>query len=213
MRLELIKKPEGEWCSFNEACGTGDGGTKEFKTPIPAAEARSVLILRDFLMTAPDNRLVMMNEKDGTVIKDDADGYKLETRGVELWVVFDRAPGFGTHISASGLGRKIGDAFLILPMTTVLQKRIQEKVPLSVRKREKDISLMDLQDGGRINFDVLVVDWIGIEGDAGPIPCDPITKKAFLDQMDAMFFGYFVMNRASAIRAERINALPKDSTD
>jgi hypothetical protein len=217
MRLDLNKKPEGDWTSFNEPCTPvlGDGINKEFKAPIPAAEARSVLVMRDFFMMATDNRLKETNEKDGTTLRDDPDGYKLETRGEdELWIVTDRAPAFGARMSVSGLGRKVGDAFLVLPMSTVLQKRIEEKQPASLRKRDKNaVSLQDLQEAGRVSFQELVTDWAGIEGETGPLPCTPENKKAFLDQKDALFFGLFVSNRAGAIRTERMNSFQKDSSD
>lgn len=214
MRLDLVRKPQGEWASFNEACGIGDSANKEFKVPFPAAEARSVLVLRDFATVTPDNRLITLNDKDGTVLKDEPDGYRLETRETELWIVFDRAPAFEARVSVSCLGRKVGDAFKILPMSTKLQKVIQEKLPASLKGRDRDkITILDLQEGGRVNFMDLVVEWSGIDGESGPLPCDTEMKKAFLDQKDSIFFGGFVSNRSNAIRAERINSLDKDSSD
>jgi hypothetical protein len=213
MRLDLVKKPEGEWVSFNELCGTGDGKTAEFLSPIPASEARQILVTRNFEMMDPEGRLIVKNEKTGSIERDDADGYKLETRGEELWVVFDRPIAFGVRVSVSGLGRQIGDSFKIAPMSTVLQKAIQEKQPLAIRKREKDVSLLDLQEAGRVSFMALVEDWSGIEGEDGALECTPINKKIFLDQKDAMFFGLFVSNRSGAIRTERINSFAKDSSD
>jgi hypothetical protein len=219
MRLDLNKKPEGEWASFNEFCGTGDGETKDFKTPILASEARSVLVIRStkrFEMLAPDNRLVVTNEKDGTILKDEPDGYKLETRDEnDLWVVLDRPLPFGTRLSVSGLGRQVGDAFKVLPMSPAVRKRIYEKQPASLRKRDsKDVSEMDVVEASRISFQELVVDWNGItDGEDKPLPCDTETKKAFLDLKDATFFGLFVTNRAAAIRAEGMNSFNGDSSD
>jgi hypothetical protein len=214
MRLDLNRRPEGVFCSFNEDCGTGDGTNLEFKVPFPAAEARSVLVLRDFGMIAPDNRLVEKNELDGTILKDVPDGYRLEERGDELWIVFDRPPAFDVRVSVSCLGRQVGDAFKILPMTTVLQKRIQEKQPASLRGRDRNaVSILDLQEAGRVSFMELVVDWTGVTDGKNPLPCDTENKKLFIDQSDAMFFGLFVSNRAAAIRAERINEFAKDSSD
>jgi hypothetical protein len=234
MRLDLIKKPEGVWASFNEFCGTGDGVTKEFKIPIPASEARSVLVLRDFEMVAPAGRLIAKNEKDGTILSDEPNGYKLERRGGglkvptdddltpdqsgdELWIVFDQAPFFEVHVSVSGLGRKVGDAFCILPMSTLLQKKIQEKQPKIFRgpaKERDNVTQLDLQEAGRVSFQELVVGWTGITGgDDAPLPCNAETKGLFLDRKDAMFFGLFVSNRSSAIRAEGIQSQSKDSSD
>jgi hypothetical protein len=220
MRLDLVKKPEGEWASFNEACvpPKGDGTTKEFKTPIPASEARSVLVMRGFFMMAPDNRLTVTNQKTGSIERDDPDGYKLETRGEgELWVVFDRAPAFEEPVSVSGLGRKVGDAFKILPASTFLQQKIREKQPAIFRGAVKDrenITQQDLQEGARVNFEFFVEDWLGIsDGQSAPLPCTPENKKAFLEQKDATFFGLFVSNRAGAIRTERMNSFQKDSSD
>lgn len=218
MRLDLMKKPEGTWCSFNEFCGTGDGVAKEFKTPIPADEARAVIVLRNFDIAQPDGRLVTMNDKDGTILKDDPDGYRFETRNEnELWVVFDRAPSLGTRISVSCLGRQVGDAFKILPMSTLLGKKISDKQPAIFRapaRERENVTSNDLQEAGRVSFDHLVVDWSGItDGEGRALPCTPENKKLFLDNMDAMFFGIFASNRAAAIRAERISALDKDSSD
>lgn len=218
MRLDILKKPEGTWCSFNEKCGIGDGVTKEFKTPIPASQARGVVVMRNFDIAQPDGRLVTMNEKDGTILKEEADGYRFETRGEdEQWVIFDRAPSLGTRVSVSGLGRQVGDAFKILPMSTSLGKKILDKQPAIFRGSPKDrerMTTQDLQEAGRVSFEFLVVEWSGItDGDDRPLPCTPDTKKAFLDNSDAAFFGIFASNRASAIRAERLNAFEADSSD
>ncbi len=220
MRLELSRKPEGEWASFNEICTPpqGDGSNKEFRSPIPASEARSVLVMRGFFMMAPDNRLTVTNQKTGSIERDDPDGYKLETRGEdELWIVFDRAPAFEELVSVSGLGRKVGDAFKILPASTFMQQKIREKQPAIFRGPVKDrenVTQQDLQEGARTNFEFFVVDWVGVVDDQGaPLPCTPETKKAFLDQKDAQFFGLFVSNRAGAIRADQIQTHAKDSSD
>jgi len=217
MRLDLMKKPEGTWCSFNEFCGKGDGATKEFKTPIPAAEARAILVLRNFDLASPDGRIVTMNDKDGTILKDEPDGYHFETRDEALWVVFDRAPALGTRISVSGLGRQVGDSFKVLPMSTLLGKKISDKQPAIFRGSPKDrdkVTSNDLQEAGRVSFEMLVVDWSGVtDMDDKPLPCTSDNKKAFLDNADAMFFGIFASDRASAIRAERINTFESNSSD
>lgn len=218
MRLDLNRKPDGEWCSFGEFCGTGDGVTKEFKAPIAASEARAVLVMRDFDMVAPDGRIVEKNELDGTILTDTPDGYKLETRNeTELWVVFDQAPSFETRVTVSGLGRKVGIAFRIIPTNTVLQKRIKDKQPAIFRAPAKEmlnVTVNDLQEGGRVTFMELVVDWIGVTGeDDQPLPCNAEMKKIFLDQADAMVFGAFVGGRSSAIRKEKITLFAKDSSD
>ena len=217
MRLDLNRKPEGEWCSFNEYCGTGNGEQKEFRTPIPASEARSVLVMRDFEFLGADQRIVVSNEKDGTILRDDLDGYKFETRNeTELWIVLDRPLGREVKLSVSGLGRQVGDAFKVLPMSTWLQQKIREKQPAIFRAPAKDrdkTTQQDLQEAGRVGFMSIVVDWNGIEGEGGPIPCDDLGKKIFLDQKDAMFFGLFVSNRSAAARAEQITSHSKDSSD
>ena len=218
MRLDLNKKPEGVWCSFNEKCGTGDGGTKEYKTPIPASEARSVLVMRDFEFLSTENRIVFTNEKDGTILKDEADGYKLETRNeTELWIVLDRPLGREVRLSASGLGRQVGDAFKVFPMSTNLQQKIREKQPAIFRAPAKDrdkATQQDLQEAGRVGFMFLVEDWVGVNGaDGTPLTCTPETKKAFLDEKDAMFFGLFVSHRSAAARTEQITSYSKDSLD
>jgi hypothetical protein len=217
MRLDLNRKPEGVWASFNETCGTGDGVTKEFKTPIPASEARSILVMRDFEFLGADQRIVVKNEKDGTILSDEPDGYKLETRNeTELWVVLDRPLGREVKLLVSGLGRQLGDAFKVLPMTTLLQQKIREKQPAIFRAPAKDrdkTTQQDLQEAGRVGFEYLVVDWISVDTGASPPPCTSENKKAFLDQNDAMFFGLFVSNRSAAIRAEQITSHSKDSSD
>jgi hypothetical protein len=218
MRLDLNKKPDGVWASFNEHCGEGDGKTTEYLTPIPANEARSVLVMRDFEFLSTENRLILKNEKDGTILRDEPDGYRLETRGEnELWVVLDQPLGREVDLSVSGLGRQVGDAFKILPASTYLQQKIREKQPAVFRGPLKDrekATQQDLQEGGRVNFEHFVVDWFGIKGeDDSPLPCDEKHKKLFLDQKDAQFFGIFVSNRASAIRAEQIRSHETDSSD
>lgn len=234
MRFDLDQKPEGVWCSFNEFCGIGDGETREYKTPIPASEARSVLVTRStntFEMLAPDNRSILRNEKDGTILKDEPDGYKLETRGGglavptdedptpdqggdELWIVLDRPLAFGVRLSVSGLGRKVGDSFKIVPMTPALNKRISDKQPAAFKKRDRaGVTEADVIDAGRISFIELVADWSGIKGANGPLPCDADSKLSFLNHFDVIFFSLFVSNRAAAIRAERINSQERDSSD
>jgi hypothetical protein len=215
MRLDLIKKPEGEWASYNEFCGIGDGVTKEFKTPIPPKEARSVIVLRGFNIVPTDNRIVTMNDKDGTILKDEADGYKLEAREDDLWVVFDRAPAFETRVWVSGLGRKVGEAFFVLPMNTILQKKIQEKQPAALKGKDRDkATVLDLQDAGRVSFEAIVTDWTGVnDQDGQPVPCNAEMRKKMLDDQDAFFLGFFASNRSSALRAERMQAHAKDSSD
>src|SRR3974377_116056 len=166
MRLDLIKKPEGTWCSFNEFCGTGDGAAKDFKAPFSSSEARSVLVLRNFDLVQPDGRLVTMNDKDGTILRDEPAGYRFETPEDDtLWVVFDRAPALNVRVSMSCIGRRVGDSFKVLPLSTVLGKKISDKQPAifrgSVKDREK-VTSNDLQEAGRISFDMPVVDWPGI---------------------------------------------------
>ena len=217
MRLDLNKKNEGEWCSFNEFCGRGDGKLREFKTPIPPAEAREILVMRDFEMLLPDGRLIIYNDKNGGILKDEADGYTLDVRPEgELWIVFDKPPAFGQRVNVSGLGRKVGDAFKILPMTTVVSKKLSEKKPESLRKVSKraDILDTDLEDAGRLNFMELVVDWVGVcDGAGAPVPCNEETKKGFINETEGLFFGMFVTNRAKALRAERISRHEGDSRD
>lgn len=218
MRLDLMKKPEGVWASFNERCGTGDGVGKEFMAPFKASEARSVLVLRNFDIAASDGRLVTMNDKDGTILRDEPDGYHFETRNEdEFWIVFDRAPVLNAKIWASCLGREVGEAFKILPMSTLLGKKINDKQPAIFRgpaKGRENVTSADLQEAGRVSFSELVVDWMGVKDPSEqPVPCTPESKKALLDNMDAMFLGIFASNRASAIRAENISGFEKDSSD
>lgn len=208
MRLDLAK-PEAVWCSFNESCGVGDGKTKEFKTPLPV-DARSVVVMRDFAMVSPDNRLIEKNDMDGSILKEEDDGYKLETRNEnELWVAFDRAPAFQSKISVGALGRKVGDSFAIFPMTTKLQKKIEEEQPESMRKRDpKKVSLLDLQEYGKLTFNLLVADWSGVDAEF-----NDANKKLFLEQYNPMVMGGFAMERSYALRDERMNSFAKDSTD
>lgn len=218
MRLDLSKKHEGTWASFNESCSPalGDGTNKDFRVPIPTAEIRALLVLRGFEMMATDGRLVVTNEKDGTILKDEPDGYKTEVRDGDTWIIFDKAPAFGVPVRVSSLGRKVDDAFKVIPLTTVLQRKIREKQPAIFRGTMKDLQKMtqqDAQEGARVSFEYLLVDWISVDTGDSPPPCTSENKKAFLDQNEAAFFGAFVMNRALAVRNERINSHEKDSSD
>lgn len=177
---------------------------------------------KTFELLTPDNRIISKNEKTGEILKDEADGYRLETRGGteevkgdELWIVFDRAPAFEVRVSVCGLGRKVGDAFKILPASPAIRKKIFEKGPASLRKPgAKDATEMDAVEAARLTFQELVVDWSNVTGgDGATLPCDEVHKKLFLEQKDAMFFAMFVSDRAAAIRAEGINSLDTDSSD
>ena len=217
MRLELNRKPEGEWASFNEFCGKGDGETREFMTPIPASQAREILVTRAFEFLTPDQRRVEKNEKTGEILSDVGDGYTLSTRNEdELWIVFDRPVPFGARVAVSGLGRQVGDAFRILPMTSAIQKQLEEKQPENLRKREKrkDATIADLRQSGSTTFMDLVADWHGITDENGnALPCDEKTRSAFLSQTDSVYFGMFVTHRSAALRAERMNSFAVDSRD
>jgi hypothetical protein len=217
MRLDLNRKPEAVWVSFDEFCGRGDGKTREFKTPIPPAEAREVLVMSDFQVLAPDGRYIMRNDKDGTILKDEPDGYKLEVRpGDELWIVFDRPRAFDARVNVSGLGREVGDAFKILPMTDTLQRTLGEAMPENIRrpKKREDATDADQMEAGRINFMGLVMDWRGIvSSDGTPVPCDEASKKAFLNTKNAQFFGLFCRQRALALQEEAIHSHEADSRD
>lgn len=217
MRLDLNRKPEAVWVSFDEYCGRGDGKNREFRTPIPPAEARELLVMRGFEIMAPDGRLIMRNDQGGGILKDEADGYTLDTRPEdELWIVLDRPPAFGERVNVSGLGRQVGDAFKILPMSDALQKKLSEAMPESIRnpKKRVDASDADQSEAGRINFMGLVVDWAGIVGaDGQPVPCDDESKKAFLNAKNAQFFGLFCRHRSLALQREGIHTHEADSRD
>ena len=101
-------------------------------------------------------------------------------------------------------------------MTTTMQKKLSEKAPESLRKQSKrnDVTDTDLQDAGRVNFMDLVIDWTGIcNAEGAPVPCNEETKKNFLNETEALFFGLFITNRAKAIRTERITGHEADSRD
>lgn len=208
MKISLDgKRPEGEWASFNELCGIGDGQKATFAVPVPASEARSLLFMRDYSTIEPDGELRRL-DADGKTEDVKPDGYKLSAEGDALSITFERPPKLGARISCSGLGRKVGDAFKILSMTTSLAKKLDEKLPPEMKKRKRDDipNLPAIQETCKATFMELVEDWTGImDGDGNPIPCDPANKKLLLEKTDAITLGLFVAERARAIQRERMS--------
>lgn len=212
MRINLSKRiPEGEWSSFNEPIGTGDGEKTKWTLPISAKEARGLLLMRDLEFLGPEGRRTEMQDGKSVEIPD---GFQTkETPEGELEIVMDRALRPGVKLSFCALGRKAGDSFKILPLTTVVAKKLDDAAPTGIRKRSKagEMTGDDVRDSGRTSFQNLVVDWTLKDEEDNPLICDEETKKAFLDQFDAGFFGLWARQRSVAIQAERISAHEADS--
>ncbi len=225
MRISLDgKKVEGDWCSFAETCGKGDGKTVEFKTPFPAKDARGLAVMRDYLIIEPDNVLRTLGD-DGKVTKEEPDGYFITQTDPEspLSITFQRPPRLGVTIGVSVIGHRPNvngserEAFKILPMTTVISKRLDELLPAELRNRKRDelARLPAVQDMCRSSFMTLVSDWQGFINDSTnePIPCNDATKKVLIDQTDAVVLGLFASDRARAIQRERMEAQKNDASD
>ncbi len=201
-------RPEGEWTSWNEAIGTGDGARASFPLPCPPVEARGLSVTRDFATVEPDGRLREFTADGKTIINDEPDGWKLVLAGDSASVEFDRPPRFGARVAVAILGREIGDAFQIYAMDSTLSKKLDEKMPkgLKTRKREELAVLPEVQEMCRLAFIELVQDWKGITDEKGnPLPCDEKMKGRFLDRTDVVSFGLFVMERARTIQRERLS--------
>jgi hypothetical protein len=215
------RKPEGEWCSFNEPCGKGDGKKVAFQTPFPAKEAKSLHFMRDFIIVAPDN-IRRVADLDGNLLRDEPDGYTLTwpTNVDEpVTVTFDKAPSLDERISCSTVGRRPekGEAFKVLPMTDTVAQKLDEKMPpeLRKRKREMNASLPAVQEMYREAYRLLVVDCHGIVGDDGQ-PLDftsPFVKKAILDTLGSVLLGSFAMDRARILQRDKASSLSVELSD
>ena len=207
MKISLDSgRPDGEWASWNEAVGTGDGARTAWPLPFKVEEARGLLVTRDFVTVEPDGVLTThsKDDDDKPVVTRTADGWRLDEDGQ---LVLDAAPRFGAKIAASALGRKVGDSFRVYAMDSVLSKKLDEKMPKELKSKKKDeiAGLPQVQDMCRLAFMELVQDWTGItDGKGEPLPCDDLRKKLFLDRTDVVAFGLFVMERARAIQRERL---------
>ena len=206
MKISLdAGRPDGEWTSWNENCGTGDGTKTVFPLPFPAKEARGLLVTRDFGTVEPDGVLVTFgkDEEGKTVSTKEPDGWRLDEAAA---IVFDKPPRYGAKIAVSCLGRPVGDAFKVYAMDPNLQRRFDEKTPkeIKLRKPNEAASLPAVREMTWMAFIELVQDWKGItDGDGNPLPCDATTKKLFMEKTD-ISFGLFVMERARAIQRERL---------
>lgn len=221
MKISLdSRKPEAEWASFNETCGSGDGVTTEFETPFPAKVARSLHVMREYSVLAAD-AVYRVLDPDGKLVRDDPDGYRLDAADPEkpIKITFQRAPRAGQPVGVSALGRippNGGVAFKILPLTDNVAKSLDAKYPPEFRKRERqNVSLQPVQDWYREVFMQLVVDYAGFVDDAGqPHPAaDDRVKKAIVTELGAVVLGSFVYDRARALQQERISGLAAELRD
>lgn len=225
MRIALDgRKPEAEWASLNEACGTGDGKKITFETPFPAKEARGLHVMRDtpggYEIIAPENvRRVI--DPDGNVTREEPDGYALShtTNDAPVTITFERPPAVGVRIAVSALGRRPekGEALKILPMTDSISAQLDSKMPAEFRKRKRDLNvgLPAVQDMYREAYHRLVVDCHGfVDADDNPIVWDEMkVKPAILNALTCILLGPFAMDRARAIQRERSSGLAAEVSD
>lgn len=212
MRISLDgRKPEGEWASLNEFMGKGDGTRVAFETPFPAKDARGFHVMRDFIIIAPDNIRRVLGV-DGELLREEADGYTLSKTSPDapLVVTFQRPPTLGQHISCSAIGRQPekGEALKVLPMTDVVAKQLDEKLPPEMRKRNRggeNARLPAVQDFYREAYNRLVVDCSGFLDDSGAALdfTNLAVKKGILDTLGALLCGGFAWDRASVLQQER----------
>ncbi len=203
MKLNMSKTPPSEWTSFNELCGTGDGETREFKLPFPASGARGLQILRGLVQLAPGATREIGPEDSRTI---EADGYRLEERpsenGGALWAILDRAPDTGVEISCCAFGRQVGDSFKVLALTSALQKKIEDRMPSGMKKRDKNSPAASGEENREFNraiFNEIVADWSGVtDAETGsPLPCTADTKRVFvIDSTDGAYFVGWVLDRS-----------------
>ena len=211
MRISLAGgKPEGDWASLNEFCGKGDGVKTKFETPFPAKEARAVHIMRDFGIISAD-AIKRVLDPDGKLLRDEPDGYTLSAPDPDqpVGIQFAQPPLTGVRVSCSALGRKPekGEALKVLPMTDVLAKQLDEKLPPEFRKRNRDmnVTLPAVQDWNREAYNRLVVDAHGFTDDDGT-PLDftnTAVKGSILSLLGSIMLGSFAAERARALQNER----------
>jgi len=207
-------RPSGEWVSWNEPCGIGDGTNTSFPLPFPAKEARGLVVTRDLVAIEPDATfpVVETNEDGKRITVQKPDGWKLDGD----FIVFDRAPRFGARVAVSCIGRQVGDAFKIYGQDSTISKKLDELMPPELKnRRPNDVAkLPAIQTMCRVAFMELVSDWAGImDQDGNPVPCDDAGKKRFLDLTDVVTFGLFVMDRSRAIQRERVAGFEKSVED
>ena len=213
-------KAEGEWASFNEPCGKGDGVKVAFETPFPAKELRGLHVMRDHLIVGPEG-LRRVQDLDGNLLRDDPDGYKVSTSAPDAPAVitFDRPPMIGVRVSCSVLGRKPekGEAFKVLPMTDNVAQYLDEKIPpeMRKRKREENAKLPAVQTFYREAYAKLVVDAYGFVDDAGTALDFQLAdvKKAIINQLGALLVGGFAWERAVTLQSERQSSNAAEVSD
>lgn len=210
MRISLEgRKPEGEWASFNEPCGKGDGSKVDFFTPFPASELRGFHVMRDFVIVGPE-AIRRVPDLDGNLLRDEPDGYRVSitTPEAPAKITFDRAPALGVRISCSVFGRKPekGEALKVLPMTDNLAQKLDAFIPPEMRrrKREDNARLPAVQNFYREAFGNLVVDGHGFMDENGqPLDFTEPVKKAVLNTLGALLCGGFAWDRAVVLQQER----------
>lgn len=167
MYLSLKKKASGEWVTFDERLGTGDGRTTEFPLP-EGTETAGIAIMRNYAVLSAGNTFRPINETstgpDGTIRRvfgtEIKDGYRLTTRKrgavpegaeaedvpiqegtLEHVVVFDQPPAAGTPLGFSRIGVKLdhpGISFKILPLSKKLSNRLSDTLPKRRGQSEHD---------------------------------------------------------------------------
>ena len=218
MRISM-EKLEGEWCSWSEPCGRGDGKRTEFQTPFPSREARGLHVMRDFTILPPNFQRRILNP-DGSLLRDEPDGYATSTTGPDdpVTITFEQPVPLDMHISVSVIGRQPakGEAFKVLPMTDTLAQQLDEKLPPSLRRRKTrdDVIMPEIQTMYRDSFQRLVVDFSGfVDGKGDPIPCNEATKKKLIDVLGSVALGAFARDRAVTLQREMATGLARELSD
>lgn len=222
MRISLEgRKPTGEWASFMEVCGVGDGKKVAFETPFPSKEAKDLHVMRDIAIIQPDNERRVL-DPDGNLLRDEPDGYHTSTAGPDLpvTITFDRAPSEGEVISCSAFGRKPekGIAFQVLPLTDSHARALDDRMPPELRKRKREamIQLSPLQDMYREAYNRLIVDAVGFEDETTGQPLvftDPKVKAAILEKLGSVLLGGFATERARTLQTRQATARVRDLSD
>jgi hypothetical protein len=187
---------------------------------VPVENPRELLILRDLVIVASDNRIRERNAK-GDIERDEADGYSVAPADSGVTVTLDRAPRIGTILGFCALGRRLEDSlcFALYPLTRNVQKSLEERgKPYRKKNKEReakgaDTTLTEAVEPSLEAFIELVQNWTGVREDGKDVDCSVETKKLFLDGntlLDSLAFCNIVVERSIALQRERLRTREAD---